>query len=45
MNEVTRVDKDPMFASIVVLVENGQSGAGGKIYRLAPNLAEANNYV
>ena len=45
MCKVTRVDKDPVFVSSVVLVEDGQSGAGGKIYRLAPNLAEANTRV
>ena len=42
MQEVTRVDKGPIFVSSIVLVEDGQSGAGGKTYRLAPNLAEVN---
>ena len=45
MREVTRVDKDPVFISSIVLVEDGQSSAGGKTYRLAPNLAEANTHV
>ena len=42
MDKVTRVDKDPVFVSSVVLMEDGQSGAGGKTYRLASNLSEAN---
>ena len=45
MHEGSRVDKDPVFVSSIVLVENGQSGTGGKTYRLAPNLTEANTYV
>ena len=45
MHEVSRVDKDPVFVSSIVLVEDRQSGAGGKTYRLAPNLAEANTNV
>ena len=45
MHEVSRVDKDPVFVSNIVLVEDGQSGAGGKTYRLASNLTEANTYV
>ena len=31
--------------SSIVLVEDGQSGAAGKMYCLAPNLAEANTRV
>ena len=45
MREITRVDKDPVFVSSVELVEDGRSGAGGKTYRLAPNLAETNTRV
>ena len=45
MSEVIRVDKDPMFVSSIVLVEDGQSGAGGKTYRLASNFSEANTRV
>ena len=43
--EVTRADKDPLFISSVVLVEDGQSGVTGKTYRLTPNLAEAHTRV
>ena len=45
LREVTRADKDPLFISGVVSVEGSQSGAAGKTYRLAPNLAEANTRV
>ena len=45
LQEVTREDKDPRFVSSIALVEDGQSGAAGKTYRLAPNLAEANTRV
>ena len=45
LREITRADKDPQFISSVVLIEDGQSGAAGKTYRLTPNLAEANTRV
>ena len=37
LREVTRADKDSLFISSAVLVEDSQSGVVGKTYRLAPN--------